>query len=403
MWGFYSLKTDVLVLKKKKNIFYNLNFDAFFPQLRETVKNAVEKYWELESSVYIQAINDFREIRQESLVKNLDFFSSQIKVDKHKPVIIRLGKNFVEQYLNSTLEDSPPDFKLSSLTPLEIKILNNFAEFLYKKINEIILSPKVAKISEKSEKNLNLILGISSRSDFLAQVVLSIPIDRIPLEEIEFATNFNDEDFAASNVTTRIRIGRSKITVEDLKNLQKEDIVLLEDSSAVNLVLVSGALEQKFKVKVNPDLIMNFDNEEEENDIQQQINNEVAMEKNLWDDIQIEISAEFDKVKMTLGELKQITKGQIVDLGSVFNNEISLYVENKKVAKGELLIINDKYAIKLNEVLSSSKSETQETKEVENPQKEPQPQPQEQEQQPQAPNETQEVEDEEFDYSDFEK
>ena len=78
------------------------------------------------------------------------------------------------------------------------------------------------------------------------------------------------------------------------------------------------------------------------------------MEKNLWDDIQIEINAEFDKVKMTIGELKQITQGQIIDLGSMFDNEISLYVEERKVAKGELIIINDRYAVRINEVLNSN-------------------------------------------------
>ncbi len=30
--------------------------------------------------------------------------------------------------------------------------------------------------------------------------------------------------------------------------------------------------------------------------------------QNIWDDIQIEVGAEFDKVKMSLGDLKQISK-----------------------------------------------------------------------------------------------
>ncbi|MBQ8476513.1 FliM/FliN family flagellar motor switch protein [bacterium] len=125
---------------------------------------------------------------------------------------------------------------------------------------------------------------------------------------------------------------------------------------------------------------------------------EVQMEKNLWDDIQIELSAEFSKVKMTIGELKQITRGQVVDLGSVFDNEISLFIENKKVAKGELLIINDKYAVRLNEVLSSNVA-----KAAPAPKKEtPAPQEEVQAEKPQTQAKAQPVEDEEFDYSDFE-
>ena len=58
---------------------------------------------------------------------------------------------------------------------------------------------------------------------------------------------------------------------------------------------------------------------------------------------------------MTLGELKQISKGLVIDLGPIMNNEISLLVENKTVAKGELVIINDKYGVKVTEVFASKK------------------------------------------------
>ena len=127
------------------------------------------------------------------------------------------------------------------------------------------------------------------------------------------------------------------------------------------------------------------------------------MEKNLWDDIQIEVSAEFDKVKMTIGELKQITQGQIVDLGSVFNNEIFLYVEDKKVAKGELMIINDRYAVRLNEILNVNSSRTTakeintETSKKIEPSKVKNNASAQQKVRPEI------NEDEEFDYSDFEK
>ncbi|HIT55413.1 TPA: FliM/FliN family flagellar motor switch protein [Candidatus Galligastranaerophilus intestinigallinarum] len=83
-------------------------------------------------------------------------------------------------------------------------------------------------------------------------------------------------------------------------------------------------------------------------------------DKTMWDDIRIEVAAEFKKVKMTLGELKQISKGLVIDLGAVMNNEISLLVENKAVAKGELVIINDKYGVKITDVFASKKPETKE-------------------------------------------
>ena len=161
-------------------------------------------------------------------------------------------------------------------------------------------------------------------------------------------------------------------------------------------------METKFNVKPDASLIFNIDNDEDENENTYE---EVIMEKNLWDDIQIEVNAEFEKIKMTIGELKQITQGQIVDLGSVFDNEIFLYVENKKVAKGELMIINDRYAVRLNEIINSNNTKTATTQQPKpkEPAEKPKQQPQKPQPKPQPKPQVQVSEDEEFDYSDFEK
>lgn len=399
------------MFNKNKNIFYSLNFNAFFPELNEAIKSAVEKYWEIETKTTLQAINDFRDFRSECLIADIDFFSSQIRVENHKPVLIRFSKEYIENFLEIVLEKNVEDFKLSRLTPLEVKILNNFAEFLYKKIKEILIPVKEAKLSEKSEKYINFLFTLEPSYNSIGQMMISIPMDRLPFTPLKTAPAFKDEDFLTSNTTVKIRIGSSKIALEDLENLSSEDIIILENSNISTLTLISGSLEQKFKVKPNTDLVVQFEDDEldTQENTEQTYFEEVTMEKNLWDDIQIEVSAEFEKVKMTIGELKQITQGQVVDLGSVFNNEISLCVEDKKVASGELIIINDRYAVKLHEVLSSGVNKTAAPKPQAQPQPQaqPKPQPQPQVQQPQQaqpqPQAQEAVEDEEFDYSDFEK
>ncbi len=401
---------------QKKNIFHTLNFNSFFPQLTQEVRSAVESFWEIETPVALQAVNNFKDVRSECLITDMDFFSSQIRVEHHKPVLIRFSKDFIEGFLSTVLQNTPEGFLLSSLTPLEVKILNSFSEFLYKKIKEILISPKDAKLTEESEKKINFLFVLNPAHNAPpGHLVISIPKDRIPFKPLSRTVSFKDEDFLTSAATVKIRIGRTKITLEDLENLSSEDIILLEESNLSYLTLVSGKLEQNFKVKIDPSLIVNLQDEDEieETGTNNEFNNEVTMEKNLWDDIQIELSAEFEKVKMTIGELKQITQGQVVDLGSVFDNEISLYVENKKVASGELIIINDRYAVKLSEVLSSSvKQNTMEPKNAakEAPKAAPAQKPAQNAQKPAAkpapaPQNPQQpaVEDEEFDYSDFEK
>ncbi len=395
-------------MDKSKNIFHNINFNALKTSYQEVIKSAIEKYWQIDINIILEAVNDFRELRQELLTVNTDFFSSQIKVEKHNPIIIRLSKKFAGNILSTVLEDDAQNrrFKLSTLTKLETKLLNNFSEFLYKKIDTILYPIKDVKLTDDSSKYLNFLFLIQIPNKGSSRIMLSIPKDRLILDELTKEQTFSDEDFITSNTFVKIKAGSSRITLDELKNLSKDDIILLENSNSTSLKLISGDLAIDFNVKTDPSIILNIDDEDEVEENIRIEENEVNMSKNLWDDIQIEVSAEFDKVKMTIGELKQITKGQVVDLGSVFNHQISLYVENKKIAKGELVIINDRYAVKLNEILSAKPVEIAAKKEVEKEQKESAEQKQQQTQaqeQEQEQQQTQETKDEDFDYSDFEK
>ena len=128
------------------------------------------------------------------------------------------------------------------------------------------------------------------------------------------------------------------------------------------MTLKTETVECNFKVNPEPSIMIDMDiDEEDENEgFEYKENINMPNDKTMWDDIQIEVAAEFKKVKMTLGELKQISKGLVIDLGAVMNNEISLLVENKAVAKGELVIINDKYGVKITEVFASKKPEAKE-------------------------------------------
>ena len=124
-------------VQNKENIFTNKDFSELASQFCEALKYALETFWEKETNIILQAANDFREIRKERLIYNLDFFSSQIKVEGHKPIITRLSKEFVENILEEVLEARLYTFKFNELTPLEVRILNSFCEFLYKKIKDI--------------------------------------------------------------------------------------------------------------------------------------------------------------------------------------------------------------------------------------------------------------------------
>jgi hypothetical protein len=49
-----------------------------------------------------------------------------------------------------------------------------------------------------------------------------------------------------------------------------------------------------------------------------------------------------------------------VDVGSVYDNRIDLKVEDKIIASGELVIINDRYGVKINEIFTEEKNKASE-------------------------------------------
>jgi hypothetical protein len=75
--------------------------------------------------------------------------------------------------------------------------------------------------------------------------------------------------------------------------------------------------------------------------------------QNIWDSIEVEMIAEVDAVKITLGELKNIENGLVVDLTSLYDNNVTLKVEGKPIATGSLVIVNDRYGVKINDVIAN--------------------------------------------------
>ena len=216
----------------------------------------------------------------------------------------------------------------------------------------------------------------SESSENAAKFIISVPKDILCPKEIEHTkVHFNDEDFANCPVEVNLRIGSTVFPLVDIKKLDIGDIVVFENSNSSEMTLICDNIEQKFSVRPNENIIEPYD--------MSGGNDMDNSNTNLWDSIQVDMTAEFEKVKVTLGELKNIEEGLIVDLCSVYDNKIALKVGGKTVADGELVIINDRFGVRIQGVNDS--------KGTESPQEEMS-----------EPTENPAENGEDFDYSDFE-
>lgn len=310
------------------------------------------------------------------LSQNDTFFVTKVKINSKNDVYIRISQDAINVILDKVLGKNNRRFDLTEVTELEARIITAFNDFLYES-----LAPNFTiEPHRRYNEILHLTYFVKSEvSDSAAKFIISVPKDILSPQEIEKTEpRFEDRDFANSLVDVKLILGSTTFPVADIKRLDVGDIVVFENSNSSEMTLVCNNIVQKFQVKPNINIIEPYD-----------ASGGGGMEDNtntnLWDSIQVDMSAEFDKVKITLGELKSIEEGLIVDLCSVYDNKISLKVGGKSVASGELVIINDRFGVRIEKVNDSSSESSNESEE-----------PEEVEAEEQAQN------GDDFDYSDFE-
>lgn len=69
-------------------------------------------------------------------------------------------------------------------------------------------------------------------------------------------------------------------------------------------------------------------------------------------DLQLEISAELGRTNMTLQKLLDIGKGGIIELNKFAGDPVELFVNDKKFAEGEVVVVDQNFAVRITKLLS---------------------------------------------------
>ena len=69
-------------------------------------------------------------------------------------------------------------------------------------------------------------------------------------------------------------------------------------------------------------------------------------------DIPLEISVELGKTKISVGELLKLSQGSVVELDKLTNQPLEIFVNKKLMARGEVVVINEKFGIRLMNIIS---------------------------------------------------
>ena len=69
-------------------------------------------------------------------------------------------------------------------------------------------------------------------------------------------------------------------------------------------------------------------------------------------DVQLQISVEVGRTRMLIHELLQLNSGSIIELKSLIGQPLDIRVNDELIARGDIVVINDKFGIKITEILS---------------------------------------------------
>lgn len=70
-------------------------------------------------------------------------------------------------------------------------------------------------------------------------------------------------------------------------------------------------------------------------------------------DIPISLSVEIGQTKISIRNLLQLNQGSVVELDRLAGEPLDVMVNNTLVAHGEIVVINEKYGIRLTDVISA--------------------------------------------------
>lgn len=74
-------------------------------------------------------------------------------------------------------------------------------------------------------------------------------------------------------------------------------------------------------------------------------------------EIPVLVSVILGKAEMTVGQLVKLSKGSVVELDRKVGDPVDILVNDRLVAKGEVVIVDDKIGVTLTEIIKSDKDD----------------------------------------------
>ena len=69
-------------------------------------------------------------------------------------------------------------------------------------------------------------------------------------------------------------------------------------------------------------------------------------------DVHLQVVVEVGRARMTIQDLLQLGQGSVIELEKLAGEALDVYINGKLVAKGEAVIVNEKFGVRISEIIS---------------------------------------------------
>ena len=98
----------------------------------------------------------------------------------------------------------------------------------------------------------------------------------------------------------------------------------------------------------NPDVLADDVLSTDLDDLKNKINSDVLQ------NIPVTISVEVGRTSLKIRDLMRLTQGSVVELDRIAGEPLDLLVNNTLVAQGEVVLVNDRYGVRLTSVIPTA-------------------------------------------------
>lgn len=321
-----------------------VSLDELIPWFENEYKihELINEFWGLNCKSRLVAVSkDIKDQSWKGLVSEWDTSTTL-------PGQFRVNKPLIEGLLKHGLGDDDRSFKLQNITQLELSVFENFfveLENFWKDFWRVVMP-------NSNGTYVYLIWAIELDDKEIGSLGIGVPPGIGPKVIREKLTH-DFRQIASSldiSVPLDLTVGKSKLKITDIKNLEAGDLIVFENSDANYLTWKKSDLEKLFiKVEIpgkdNPRFSNLFYDGFETGEMAE----ENFSGEDLLTDLPVELTAQFKSVQMPLQKIIELESGGILPLGLLMDSQLTLVAPgDKPIASGNLVIVGNQFGIKIN-------------------------------------------------------